>query len=110
VSVFSNAGPAALAKKRAEGTDPAHTREARRKQGIHAKEYIRANAEWEESHNIGDCELDFSQDILPGLQRLPLSTIVNATGLSLRYCSIIRRGLKVPHHRHWELLREISEE
>lgn len=40
-----------------------------------------------------------------GLQGVPLSAMMRATGLSLRYCSLIRRGLAVPHPRHWAALR-----
>jgi hypothetical protein len=47
----------------------------------------------------------FQRDILPHIQEVPLSRLVKATGLSLRYCSQIRRGEKVPHPRHWEALR-----
>jgi hypothetical protein len=30
-----------------------------------------------------------------------------ATGLSEHYCSMIRLGKKVPHARHWGLLRAL---
>ena len=32
----------------------------------------------------------------------------DATGLSLDYCSKIKRGLKTPHERHWPELREFG--
>jgi hypothetical protein len=47
VAIFATAGPAALAKRRAEGTDPAHTEDARRKQGKRAAANLRANSEWQ---------------------------------------------------------------
>jgi hypothetical protein len=65
----------------------------------------RDEAEWDEAHPdaIVD-EAVFRSEILPGLQGLPLSTLVVATGLSQQYCSLIRRGLKVLHARHWDAL------
>jgi hypothetical protein len=32
-----------------------------------------------------------------------------ATGLSLRYVSLIRRGERTPHPRHWEALQAATE-
>jgi CRISPR-associated endonuclease Cas1 len=108
VAKFTTAGPAALAKRRTRGTDPAHTEAARQKQGVRAAQNVRANREWEESNDSTALEIDFKRDILPGLQTLPLSQIIKASGLSLRYCSLIRRGLKVPHPRHWGSLEALT--
>ncbi len=108
VAKFASAGPAALAKRRAEGADPAHTSEARRKQALRAAANVRANREWEESNNVIHTKLDFARDIQPRIQGLPLSKIMEATGLSLRYSSLIRRGMKVPHPRHWQALANLS--
>ena len=44
----------------------------------------------------------FERDILPLIQRVPLSRLRAATGLSLRYVSLIRRGERTPHPRHWQ--------
>jgi hypothetical protein len=48
----------------------------------------------------------FRREILPLLQAVPLRRLVAETGLSLRYCSLIRRGERVPHLRYWLPLRE----
>jgi hypothetical protein len=49
-------------------------------------------AEWEWTHPVlADPEV-FRREILPLLQGVPLGTLVKAAGLSLRYCSLIRRG------------------
>jgi hypothetical protein len=108
VAKFANAGPAALAKLRADGADPSHTEEARRKQGVRAVANVLANQEWEQSNDSVEPKLHFERNILPGLQSIPLSQIMEASGLSLRYCSLIRRGLKVPHRRHWERLTRVA--
>jgi hypothetical protein len=34
---------------------------------------------------------------------------VRSSGLSLRYCSQIRRGERTPHRRHWEALRHAAD-
>ncbi len=34
--------------------------------------------------------------------------MAEATGLTCAYCSMIRRGLYVPHPRHWGVLRELT--
>jgi hypothetical protein len=51
---------------------------------------------------------DFKRDILPGLQGVTLRRIMEATGLSKRCASQIRRGLAVPHKRHWDKLHEAA--
>lgn len=38
--------------------------------------------------------------ILPGLARVSAGQIAEATGLSLRYASLVKRGLRVPHPVH----------
>jgi hypothetical protein len=43
----------------------------------------------------------FQRDILPLIQAVPLSRLQRATGLSIRYVSLIRRGERTPHPRHW---------
>ncbi len=47
---------------------------------------------------------DYRRDVAPALEALKLTDAVRATGLSKASCSRIRRGLSVPHPRHWENL------
>lgn len=61
-------------------------------------------AQWERAHPEPVDRSAFLRTILPGLQNVSVRTISRATGLSSLYCSQIRRGLKVPHSRHWEIL------
>jgi hypothetical protein len=37
-----------------------------------------------------------------------MRAMAKATGLSEGYCSLVRRGLKVPHRRHWAVLAELG--
>ena len=50
----------------------------------------------------------FQRDILPLIQAVPLSRLQRATGLSLRYVSLIRGGERTPHSRHWQAFIEAS--
>lgn len=105
---FVNKGPEKLAKLRAEGKDPAHGNEAGEKRGATNAAHQRAMMEWESAHT-GVAGLDSATAILPALESVPLSKIMAATGLSLRYCSLIRRGLRIPHPRHYGALRDLIE-
>lgn len=42
------------------------------------------------------------------LHDVPLRAMVNATGLRQGYCSFVRRGLYVPHRRHWAALEVLA--
>src|SRR5262249_23170349 len=48
--------------------------------------------------------LDYARDILPRVQGASLVTLMQATGLSRRYCWLIKTGQQVPHPRHWAAL------
>lgn len=50
----------------------------------------------------------FQRDILPLIQGVPLSRLQRATGLSLRYASLIRRGERTPHPRHWQAIAAVA--
>lgn len=107
IAVFSAAGPAALAARRAIGDDPAHTPDANRKKGERNAEHRAEVGRWEQGHHEPVNSEAFARDVLPRLQGVPLSALMQVTGLSLRYCSLIRRGERVPHSRHWAALRQI---
>jgi len=58
------------------------------------------------------CELVRVNWLPSSILRLPdgvsLSAMVEATGLSKGYCSFIKRGVKVPHERHWPALSQLA--
>lgn len=106
VSSYIEAGRARLKELRVSGIDPSQTGDAAEKRRTIMTQRRREEAEWNAEHRDDDVdESVFRTEILPRLQGLSLSTIAAATGLSQQYCSLIRRGLKVPHIRHWEPLR-----
>jgi len=47
----------------------------------------------------------FAHEIAPQLANVTLTEMMEATGLSRPYCAMIRRGVRVPHARHWSALR-----
>ena len=48
-----------------------------------------------------------SREILPHLQSISLVDLMAATGLSRRYCWVIKTGQEVPHQRHWTALHSV---
>jgi CRISPR-associated endonuclease Cas1 len=84
------------------GRDATHGGDAAVKRGASIAARKRETAEWEQRHGKLIELSAFEREILPLIHKVPLSALVRATGLSLRYCSQIRRGEKVPHPRHWE--------
>jgi hypothetical protein len=67
------------------------------------------NRNWAREHPEQRDEAWFKREIAPRLDAFSLKKIGKATGLSLTACSRIRAGARVPHPRHWEALRKLSE-
>jgi hypothetical protein len=105
---FKAAGPQTLAQLRAQDADPAHGGASARKRGHTNAQHQQDIAAWERAPGDGDGQIDFQRDILPTLQRVSLKAVMDATGLSLRYCWLIRRGERIPHPRHWAMLAGLS--
>ena len=107
LAAFKASGPARLEELRDQGTDPSGTEEARKKLG--GKNAMRMDEawEWDRKHTRPDRAV-FVREILPHLQEVPVRKIAAATGLSRHYCSRIRRGIHVPHPRHWNALRTLG--
>ncbi len=49
----------------------------------------------------------FEREIKPKLKTISLLETMRATGLSRTYCGMIRRGVRIPHPRHWGALRDL---
>jgi hypothetical protein len=106
--VWLEVGRGQIAEMRAKGEDPAHGGEAARKRSQNVSRQNLASRAWDRENTERPGEKLFREQILPVLQSVRLGEMVNATGLSVDYCSKIRRGLKVPHPRHWEALRSLA--
>jgi hypothetical protein len=101
-TAFHGSGLTAIEQKKATGADPTHGAQAaarRVEANIARKRELR---EWDERHGELVDLSEFERDILPLIQDIPLSRLQRATGLSLRYVSLIRRGERTPHPRHWQ--------
>jgi hypothetical protein len=101
---FHGSGLAAIEKKRTAGGDPAHGDKAAARRGKTNVTRKRQVREWDEAHGKLVDLSAFEREILPVIQNVPLSRLQRATGLSLRYVSLIRRGERTPHPRHWQAL------
>jgi CRISPR-associated endonuclease Cas1 len=65
---------------------------------------------WREVHpSKGDHEV-YRREILPGLEEVTLSRIMDACGVAKSTASAIRSGKRVPTERHWEALRGMAQE
>ena len=49
----------------------------------------------------------FEREIQPKLKTVSLLETMRETGLSRTFCGMIRRGVRIPHPRHWEVLSEL---
>jgi CRISPR-associated endonuclease Cas1 len=94
---FHGSGLSALEDRKAAGEVPTHgaTAAARRAQSNVSRK--REAREWDEQHGKLVDLSAFQRDILPLIQGVPLSRLQRATGLSLRYLSLIRRGERTTH-------------
>jgi hypothetical protein len=81
--------------------DSNHGARATRKRKRSVAARGKAVVDWEQSHGAEYDPAEFTMRILPAIQHLSVSALARATGLSLRYCSIVRRGEKVPHPVQW---------
>jgi predicted Zn-ribbon and HTH transcriptional regulator len=105
---FRVAERARLEVMRGAGEDPAHSEVANERRGKKVAQAQREFHAWDAEHGgEPDPEL-FRREILPSLQNMSLGAMARATGLSEGYCSFVRRGIKVPHQRHWETLRRLK--
>jgi hypothetical protein len=106
---LDGSGPAGIETKRAAGADPTHgkTAAARRAEANITRK--RQAREWDEEHGKLVDLSAFRRDILPLIQSVPLSQLRRATGLSIRYVSLIRRGERTPHPRHWQAFLSTAE-
>ncbi len=107
VGAWAQSGIKALARRRAAGSDPAHGGYAGYKRGRKNTEHSRAAVEWERKREGRLDEREFRRDIFPRLQGVPLQEIARITGFSVAYASFVRRGLRVPHPRFWDALRQV---
>ena len=88
--------------------DPRQAPELRGRRGAAIAARKQALREWEASHPGAAYDPDlFRREILPGLQDVTLSRIMEAAGISKAFASDVRRGKYVPHVSTWDALTEL---
>ena len=95
-------GPAALARLREAGSDPAHGPGVEGRRAATQRAHRAADAAW---RGVGDPAA--WEAIQPLLASVPLSRLRAVTGYSLRHCGRFRAGEVVPHPRVWEALERL---
>jgi hypothetical protein len=50
----------------------------------------------------------YKREILPRLERLTVKAIRLRLDVSHPYATLVKRGLKIPHPRHWMALAELA--
>jgi len=95
--------------REATGHDPTQSERARGARSASLRRERAARDDWDrEHHGVTFDAAAFAREVLPRLAHVPLSRIVDATGLSLSAASRVRRGLLSPHPRHWDCLRRLA--
>jgi hypothetical protein len=93
---------------RSSDEDPAQTPEAKAKRSAAISERARLAREWKRENPGPYDREEFFREVLPGLARVTLPAMVNATGLTSGYCFQIKRGERTPHPMYWAVLRELT--
>jgi CRISPR-associated protein Cas1 len=100
---------AVRAAARKAGVDPTKTPEALAKRRQSALVVKAAEAAWAAAGSRSPIsEAQLNEEVLPRLQQVAVRQIQDATGLSSSACSMIRRGGRPPHPRHWAALAELA--
>jgi len=106
---FTRKGAAALKALRAPGKDPAHGGRAAKRRGDSNAKRARDRAAWKLlGLDMAAERSRFVTEIQPGLARLTVKQIEQASGLSLRYALLIRDGRYVPHPVHYRALAALT--
>jgi CRISPR-associated protein Cas1 len=110
LEVATAASVEAAARRRTQGQDPMHGGEAAVRRARSAAHNLRQGRRWNAEHEGPPPDPSvFRDEILPGLQHVPLLAMMRATGLSKAYCGFIRKG-RVPHPVHWQALRALLDD
>jgi hypothetical protein len=105
---WSAAGRRRLSELRDQGADPAHGGDAGRKRAAKISVENRKSANWNRDTDQRPDPSEFTATIWPKLWEIGLRQLSEETGLSIDYCSKIKRGLVVPHPRHWPAFSAIA--
>jgi CRISP-associated protein Cas1 len=102
---FERSGVQALAKMRAAGFNPATSSVANKLRSEKRSERLAQEQQYEAEHGLPpNYREQWKTQHLPRIQRVAIRQLARASGLSLRMCSLVRRGASVPHPMYWDRL------
>jgi hypothetical protein len=91
-----------------DGLDPAASPASRVKQREARLQRRAEEVAWDRTHPDRQTPEVFAESVLPAIAAVPIRRLAKLTGLSVGYCALIRRGLRVPHPRWWEMLASVG--
>lgn len=95
------------AKLRLRGQDPAASDAAKTKLGDSQRRRRAEELAWDcDNPQAGDPAV-FRRDVLPLIQRVPVRRLAALTGLSVGHCALVKRGIRTPHPRWWQLMSSV---
>ncbi|MHB9129872.1 MAG: CRISPR-associated endonuclease Cas1 [Armatimonadota bacterium] len=108
---YQSCAAAALKDARENGKDPAHGGEAAQKRSETQQKLWKAKREIRSTTKQATPEEReyFTKEIQPKLKGVPLSAITNTTGLSVSYAALIKKGKRIPHPVHFQVLLTLIE-
>jgi CRISPR-associated endonuclease Cas1 len=103
------AGRARKTERAAIGDDPSHGGRAGERRAASQRRRHDELKQWAARPDDPALQPEwFRSEVLPRLHEVSLTALARATGLSPGYVSQVRRGVKVPHRRHWRALHRVA--
>jgi len=102
-------GNAELKAMRREGDDPNKTPTARKAVGDANREHWKARSEWDPDGQPTDPQY-FRTQVFPRLAGIGTRDLSDATGLSVGYVRLVKKGQAVPHPRHWRSMASVRDQ
>jgi len=92
---------------RAAGEDARSHPETRRKHADYTRRQMAENTAWEREHGGRPSRDVFLREIAPQLRSVPSEELSRVTGLTVPFCTKMRKAELTPHPRHWDAIRKL---
>jgi hypothetical protein len=99
---------AAREQMQREGRDPAHGGKATEKRSTTQRENRLKNVAWEANPTHSMSVDEYRSLILPELGSLSSRFLAKTMGVSIGYAADVRKGIWIPHPRHWKALMHLK--
>lgn len=100
------AARAVRSELRMRGQDPAASDRAKAKLRDSQRKRRAEESAWDRANPQVVDPAVFRRDVLPLIQGVPVRRLAALTGLSVGHCALVRRGLRTPHPRWWDVLQK----